>query len=352
MLPNPRSAPQQYAAEVGAVAVRHGYRTALACTEGSLWALSNNRELLPDGGRFVLGLPNPDVVRRATSKADLLEAADDAGFAAPKTIACGSREQALTAADRLGYPVVVKPLRTVFRADRDARADGDARHVASSLAADPEDLGRRLGDVDWPCLLQRRETGSLASLGGVIVRGELLAFACSRYHRTWPPDAGPVCSSESIAAPATLLGQATRLATALGWEGIFELELVERGGGEYAVLDFNPRLYGSLALAVGAGAPLPVAWCDWLLKGTETRFSARPEIRYRWWDADLRYAVHLLSRGHFRKALSLLRPARRTVHPYMRLRDPLPMLARALEIALGLVASGSPRERLRRIFGG
>jgi len=351
-LPSPRSAPQQFTTEVGGIAVRHGYRTALACTEGSLWALSSNRELLPDGGGFVLGLPDPDVVMRTTSKADLLEAAGGAGFGAPKTIACGSREQALTAADRLGYPVMMKPLRTVFQADRDAGADRDARHVASSLATDPGDLERRLGDVDWPCLLQRRETGSLVSLGAVIVHGELLAFACSRYRRTWPPSAGPVCFSESIAAPAALLGSATRLATALGWEGIFELELVERRDGEYAVLDFNPRLYGSLALAVGAGAPLPVAWCDWLLKGAETRFSARPEVRYRWSDADLRYAVHLLSRGHFRSAAALLRPARRTVHPYMRLRDPLPMFGRALEILLGLVASGSPWERLRRMLGG
>jgi carbamoylphosphate synthase large subunit len=41
----------------------------------------------------------------------------------------------------------------------------------------------------------------------------------------------------------------------LGWQGISELELLERRDRELLPIDFNPRVYGSLALANKAGAP-------------------------------------------------------------------------------------------------
>lgn len=342
-LPSPRAAPREFAGRVAAIAARHSYMTALPCSEGALQALSDHREVLRGDG-FVLGLPDRDAVRQATSKARLLKLAPGAGLAAPKTIACEGREQARKAADGLGYPVILKPLRTVFQ------AGGEARHVSSALVGDPEALEAQLAVVDRACLLQRRERGFTVSLGAVIVGGRLLAHACSRYRRTWPPGAGSACFSESIAPSASLLDSATRLATSLGWEGIFELELIERSDGEYAALDFNPRLYGSLALAVGAGAPLPVTWCDWLLRGVETPFRARPGVRYRWLDADMRYLAHSLRGRDFRAAASVLRPRRGVVHPYERLRDPLPALVRGMAILAGLGRGGSFRGRLDSVL--
>ncbi len=122
-----------------------------------------------------------------------------------------------------------------------------------------------------------------------------------------------------------------RLVERLGWQGIFELEMIDRGDGEYAVIDFNPRIYGSLALAVKAGAPLPAVWCDWLLKGIETRREARPGVNYRWEDAELRNAVALARKGHPLRAASILRPRRNTAHAYFRWYDPAPAVVRALK---------------------
>jgi predicted ATP-grasp superfamily ATP-dependent carboligase len=323
-LPNPRADGPRFAERVAAIAAADGYATALACSEGSLWALSNNREAFDDG--IDLGLPPAQAVERCTDKLALTEAAGAAGLAAPETIACDSAEEALAAAQRLGFPVVLKPLRTVF-------AHGEETvHLASSLVADAASLDTALSASGFPCLVQRRETGAMLSVAGVIADGRLLAATASRYLRTWPPDGGPVSFSRSLEQPAPFLESVARLAHAIGWNGIFELELIELADGRPAVLDFNPRIYGSLALAVKAGTPLPAIWCDWLLKGKQSESRGRAGVFYRWEDADLRNSLRLLRAGKPGQAISVIRPRSPVAHAYFRWHDPLPAAVRALNL--------------------
>lgn len=271
-----------------------------------------------------LGLPGDGTVERCTDKIELARLALEAGLSAPDAVVCASREEAHAAAERFGFPAVLKPRRTVFR-------DGETiRHLASALVEDPAALDARLGEAGMPCLVQRREQGPIVSIAGVFAAGKLLAIASSRYLRTWPAEAGPVSFSRSIEPSPQLRGSVAGLLTALGWEGIFELETIERGEGDYAVLDFNPRVYGSLALAVKAGAPLPAVWCDWLLKGKEASLTARPGVFYRWEDADLRNALACLRAGHPARAAAILRPRRHVAHAYFRWHDPMPLVVRAL----------------------
>jgi D-aspartate ligase len=337
-LPNPRTDPRRFAGLVGEIMSAHAYQTALACSEGSLWAISSERELI-SGGDLTLGLPESEVVAACTSKARLLESAGRAGLSAPETVVCADREQALAAAVRLGFPVILKPRRTVFS------ESGETNHLASAFVLDAEALEGKL-EAGWPCLLQRREEGQIVSFGGVMVEGRLLTHVCSRYWRTWPAEAGPVCFARSIDAPASLIDSVTSLVDSLGWEGIFELELVDRGGGDFAVLDFNPRIYGSLGLGTRAGAPLPVVWCDWLLKGRETSPRARADVFYRWTDADLRYAAWCLSKRRLRLAASALRPRSKVAHPYFRWYDPLPAAVRAFRIVRAAWRSAVRRGRV------
>jgi predicted ATP-grasp superfamily ATP-dependent carboligase len=322
-LPNPRAAACDFAARVAAIAVADAYLTVLPCSEGSLWAISSNREQF-DGSGVTLGMADRKTVERCTDKAELSALAVDASLSAPETVVCADRAEALAAAERFGFPVVLKPRRTVFR-------DGDeTRHLASALVDDPQSLAGRLAEAGLPCLIQRRERGSIVSVGGVFADGRLLATACSRYLRTWPAEAGSVSFSRSIELPERLHDSVARLLGSLGWEGIFELELIERGERDYAVLDFNPRIYGSMALAVKAGAPLPAVWCDWLLKGEDANLAARPGVFYRWEDADLRNSLRCLREGHPGRAASILRPKRGVAHAYFRWHDPLPLAVRAL----------------------
>lgn len=323
-VPDPRADSREFARAVAAVAGEGRFDTIMPGSDAALIAISTHRDLFP--AEVELGLPAAEVVDACVSKVSLMSCAGDAGLATPETVVCANREEALVAAARLGYPVLLKPRRSVFT------EDGDVRQRTSFLATDEAALAAELSDFGLPCLLQRHFSGALISVGGVAAAGELPGLAVSRYIRTWPPHAGSVSCSETIVAPAGLLDRVGRLVAATGWEGIFELELIEGEGGELAAIDFNPRLYGSLALAVSAGAPLPAIWCDWLLRDRLERRVARPGVRYRWGDADLQHVWGLLRDGHPASAADVLRPRRGTARPYLRARDPAPALARLLQI--------------------
>jgi predicted ATP-grasp superfamily ATP-dependent carboligase len=320
-LPNPRQDPRRFAAAVAEIAAAASFATVLPCSEGSLWALSAAREQFKES-EMRLGLPPAAAVERCTDKRELVERAGEAGLGAPQTAVCNALAAALAAAEDFGYPAVVKPLRTVFE------EGGETRHLASALVVDGDALAQRVGQAGLPCLVQRRETGPVLSFAGVFADGRLMASVCSRYLRTYPLEAGPVAFSRTFAPEPAALAAVERLVGSLGWEGIFELEAIERGPGDYAVLDFNPRIYGSLALAVKAGASLPAVWCNWLLKGEAADLAARPGVYYRWEDADLRNALRCLKSGRGAEAAAILRPRRGVAHAYFRAYDPLPLAVR------------------------
>jgi hypothetical protein len=190
-----------------------------------------------------------------------------------------------------------------------------------------------VADVGTPFLVQQSETGTLCSVAGVIAGGRLLATAASRYRRTWPVASGAASFSETMTPPAGLVERVEALMSGLGWEGIFEVELIHRADGSFAAIDVNPRVYGSLALATVAGAPLPVVWCEWLLGRNGAPVSARPGIRYRREDADLSHALWRLRHGDFAAGVAALAPHRRVTHAYGQLGDPGPLVAQLAGIA-------------------
>ncbi len=81
----------------------------------------------------------------------------------------------------------------------------------------------------------------------------------------WSPQAGNVSFPETIEASGGLCERVLSLVTAIGWHGLFELELIEPGDGRIGAIDFNRRPYGSLWLGVAADAPLAAIWCRWAL---------------------------------------------------------------------------------------
>src|SRR5436853_361135 len=164
-------------------------------------------------------------------------------------------------------------------------------------ADDFEGIVRRVGT---PFLVQRAEEGDQYSVAGVIAEGQLIVSAVSRYIRTWPVKTGRAAFSETVIPPNGLVGRVERLVREFGWQGIFELELIRRPDGSFAAIDFNPRLYGSIVLAESAGASIPTAWCEWLLglKPKPVAVSARPGLRYRSEDADLRHGLWQIRRGN------------------------------------------------------
>jgi predicted ATP-grasp superfamily ATP-dependent carboligase len=304
---------------------RRSYATVLPGSDRALLALSQARAQLDP--LTELGLPQASVVEQALSRERLAEAAGLAGLVPASSVRCVGLEQALTAARGLGFPVVLKSTDAV------SANNGVVRSVPKGqIATSESDLAKRTPAFGGELLVQRFMGNEVVSFGGVMAGGSLIGVAVSRYKRMWPPNSGSVTYSETVIAPGRLEGMVERLLALIGWEGLFELEMVQIGPEEFVPIDLNPRVYGSMALAGAAGAPLARIWCDWLLGRSARPMRARPGHRYRWEDGDLRHLSWQARRGHFLAAVAPLKPHRSVTHAHFKLSDPLPLLANGLHL--------------------
>lgn len=241
--------------------------------------------------------------------------ARSAGLRVPDEQAFESKRDLLDNADQLPYPIVVKPvIRRSF-------------HESSSVRIDHQ---RQLELApDGAVVVQPFLSGSITSFNGVVKGGRWLAAVHQRYERVWPPQCG--ASSAAVTTPHDERLEEKLLPLVSGHEGIIEVEFADGH-----VIDVNPRAYGSLPLAVKAGANLPAVWCA-VTRGEqcpERPVRAAPGVRYRWLDADVRsITAQVKGRGMtIPSALRALTPRAGTAHSIEDWRDPAPMLLRAAQL--------------------
>ncbi len=300
-------------------------------SDASLRAVSEHRARLE--AQVTLALPPHEIVMRSLDKVALSDVAAECGLPFPATAVCSSLDEALRAASDFGFPVLVKPLQAVVG------VDGTLRRPASLMMGDAEALTRRVPRLGGSCLVQPNEPGSIVSYAGVVDDGHLLGRVVSVYRRTWPPDAGSVAFSKTtIEMPADLHDRVQALLVKLEWRGIFELELIARERGDFSAIDFNPRVYGSLALASGAGVNLPAIWTRIALGEQPEPADARPAVYFRREDADLRNVLWHARAGRYRRAVGICRPRRNVVHAIFQARDPGPAVVYALVEARAALA--------------
>jgi predicted ATP-grasp superfamily ATP-dependent carboligase len=320
LLADPRIDPTSYTAGLEEILRREDCEVLVPGTDTSMLAISEHRQRFEPLVR--LGLPSRRVVRRAMDRAFIYREAASLGFSVPTSITCAGVAGARAAAREIGYPVIVKPAREVGRKGR------------SLVAADEVALASAMRRLTGPYIVQRLEFGChVLSCGGVMAGDRVHSIAVSRYLRTWPANAGSASLAETIAPPPGLADAIEALLIAIGWQGIFEVELLAWDDGRLSLIDFNPRLYGSLSLAVAAGANLPAIWCDHLLGGTPVPVVAEAGFRYRWEDGELSNLVSLACRGRFGEAAAVLAPLRNVTHAQFRLSDPGPLAARLVHLA-------------------
>jgi len=336
VVPDPVSAPSAFLDALARSVAGGAFDVLIPGADGSLARVSSGRARLEP--HVQLGLPSVTCVDRALDKSELAAAASRHGLDPPPTVACASPAAAAAAAHGFGFPVLVKPMTAIN--DRVT----PPRRFSSSWVDDAHELDRAIAAFGGAGLVQRRAEGPVVSFAGVFAGSRLLGEAFSRYHRTWHPQAGNASYSETVAAPAALRRQVVAVLGDLGWEGMFELELIEATSGNWHAIDMNPRPYGSIALAIGAGANLPSLWCRHLLGLAPEPVTAVPGVFYRWTDADLRHGLWQLGAGNRAAAAAVLRPRRGVVHAFGRRSDPGPGLARLVELGtIALEAGRGPR---------
>jgi hypothetical protein len=265
--------------------------------------------VLPTSDAAMQALEAPG--RELLDKQELAERARNAGLAVPPGQVFTDAASLCAAAAALDYPVVVKPTRRLLR-----------RHQAAQRFDTPDQL-RSVGDLPGPVVVQPAIDEEMHSVAGVMWRGELVVVIHQRHVRIWPRQCGDACYAVTTEPDLRLEKQLSTLLA--GFDGVFQAEFAGP-----CLLDLNPRVYGSLPLAVAAGANPVDAWCR-LLRGEEvTPVRARPGVEYRWWEGDVRHLADRWRSGESSlvQCARALRPLGSPSSRAHTLRDPRPSLER------------------------
>lgn len=157
--------------------------------------------------------------------------------------------------------------------------------------------------------------------------GRVVGDSMQEASRLWPAGAGASCRARTVAVDDDWAGRCAALLRRLRWFGLAELQFLVPADGRPRLIDLNGRFYGSMALAVAAGANLPHAWAA-LAAGREVApVRARPGVRYQWLHGDVRRAVAEPWPQRGRELLTALAGAAGAVHSVGSTRDPRPGLA-------------------------
>jgi predicted ATP-grasp superfamily ATP-dependent carboligase len=286
VLPSYTDGPLPYVNAILAFVRDHPTRVILPASDVSSDALKPYREQLAELGT-VLALPPDSALEIAFDKNRTLEAARELGIAHPKLIHITSVEELSVAISEFGFPFVLKPTMSwagktqarvvpVEVVDKAEAAEVTARFftAGSSVLAQP-----------W--LPGRREAVTL-----FIVGGEVLASCTHVEHRTTPPLGGASVLRESITAPPDTYEAAVRLSTAIGVEGLCEVEFRRDADGRPLLMEINARLVGTIDNSIKSGVDFPLLIWKLAVGEPLTRVTTyRPGIRSRWLHGDLRWLV-------------------------------------------------------------
>lgn len=296
---DPGRCPQAWAEAVSSVAAEVGATVVWPVTElahEASYAAGLDRAL-------PLLAPDRDAYRAAVDKAGLVERARALGLEAPTTVVVAGVADLHALPDGIGYPAVVKPRRSVFAWG----PDGAFRQGVARVLRDPTDLDRARRDpgLAGEVLVQPFVPGHGEAVFLLCRDGETRVHFAHRRLREKPPSGGQSVLRESIPTDPALLAASERLLAELRFTGVAMVEFRRTPDGRASLMEINPRLWGSLQLAIDAGVDFPRLMLA-LFRGEDPPATpARAGVRTRWLLGDLDHLLICLRRPALRRELGV-----------------------------------------------
>jgi len=288
----------------------------------------------------------------ATDKGETIRLATSLGIATPRTVHVESEDELPAALAELGYPAVVKPT-TSWQ-----RAIGGLRMLSTDVLDldEARQAARALWSRGGRVLLQQWAGGKREAVCLFRANGKVVGEFALAYLRTTPMLGGASVLRESIPMPTDLRGTAVRLVEAMDLDGYSEVEFRRHRDGRALLMEVNPRLSGSLELAVRSGVNFPLMMWNWAsgddLPGPT---GYRSGVRLRWLTGEGRWLVETFRRpgrpDSVRPARAVAAVAteffRRDAYDFVDFRDLRPALGELIRVAkrLRVKASGAAAEQ-------
>lgn len=252
--------PMAWEAALARLIEEQGFRKVVPTSDSGLFMLRHHAGAL---GRERIGIANEAALEIFSDKANTRALAESHKVAVARGRLLGSAENPNELAASLGLPLVLKP--------RASYALGDiAMKRSARVVRDEAELGRQLGSGAWDgCVAESFFPGVGVGLSVLAHDGRILL---AYQHRRLFESSETGASTKRVSEPAdpALVAAAQPLAAAARLDGVAMFEFrVDRASGRHVLLEVNPRFWGSLPLAVAAGADFPALWWDLAVHGRE-----------------------------------------------------------------------------------
>jgi len=249
--------------------------------------------------RWRVALPDPAAYRAAIDKHSLMVRARALGIDVPASTFIESLTELDRLPDGFQYPVVLKARRS--RWFEGGRWHEGGVHIVRDAAQLRESV--QAPDFAGGCLIQEFVPGHGEGLFFLVDRGRIVARFAHRRLREKPPSGGVSVLSESVDPDPTLLEASERLLTDLEWHGVAMVEYRRSPTGRAVLMEINPRLWGSLQLAIDAGVDFPRLMVD-LYSGKQVDApTGRANVKLRWLLGDWDHLLIALRRREMRQAM-------------------------------------------------
>lgn len=229
------------------------FRKVVPTSDSGLTMLRHHAEAL---GRERVGIANEEALEIFSDKANTRALARRHGVAVAEGLVLGAGDRADAVAAALGLPLVLKP--------RASYALGDVRTKRSAMIVrDLAGLEAQLSAGAWDgCVAESFFPGVGVGVSALARDGRVLT---AYQHRRVRESSETGASTRRVSEPVdpALLAAVVPLAEAARLDGVAMFEFrVDRRSGRHILLEVNPRFWGSLPLAVAAGADFPALWWD------------------------------------------------------------------------------------------
>ena len=330
--PDPLTHEAEFLAWCADQLARNTYRLIIPVTERTVVPM---QALLGQPGGERITIAPPEALAVALDKDRTLALAAQLGIATPRSVQVADLAELDQASQGLSLPLVLKPARSIG-------ADGtERRQLSVAYAFSPRERRDKAEHFlrYGPLLLQEYVGGLGVGIELIADRGEVVyAFQHQRLHEV-PLTGGGSSLRKSVAVEPELLDSSRKLMAALKWHGVAMVEFKwipsER---RLSLMEINGRFWGSLPLAIAAGADFPAMLYELYTQGkVNPRPPARQEVYCRKLSSDLYWHEMVLRRDGppelvtFPSKASMVRDALRVFSPrhyfdVQQWRDPKPGL--------------------------
>jgi len=259
-VPDYAADPDAYVDALLAVIEQHPAGVLVPAHDGSIQALRARRTEIER--HIALPLAKESALDIAVSKSRTLALARELGIAIPRSVRASNLDEVESALREVGLPAVIKPDRSWVE------RNGSGTRLSSEAVQTFDEAKRSLEAVfaaGGQALLQqwlpgRREAVSLFYSGD-----RFWARMAQVSHREWPILGGVSVLCETIPLLADITDQSERLVRAIDLEGCSMVEFRRDAQGRPVLMEVNPRMGGSVALAISAGVNFPKLLRNWAL---------------------------------------------------------------------------------------